>query len=100
MVEFEIIMKDSLKFQGSDTTDLFLSVLGDALKVNVIVFQSDDAKCWVVTLSNEENPFAETLYFARSLSLRIDPVIICEKLQRISNASKIYFLKIIKLSNS
>ena len=100
MVEFEIIMKDPLKFYGSDTTDLFLSALGDALKVNVIVFQSDDAKCWVVTLSNEENPFAETLYFARSLSLRIDPVIPCEKLQRISNVSKIYFLKIIKLSNS
>ena len=91
MVEFETIMKDPLKFYGSDTTDL---------KVNEILFQSDDAKCWVVTLSNEENPFAETLYFARSLSLRIDPVIPSEKLQRISNVSKIYFLKIIKLSNS
>ena len=80
MVEFEAIMKDPLKFYESDTTDLFLAALRDAFKVNVIVFQSDDAKCWVANLSNEENPFKETLYFARSLSLHIDPVIPCEKL--------------------
>ena len=45
-------MKDSLKFFDSDTTDLFSSALGDAFEVNVIIFQSDDAKCWVVNLSN------------------------------------------------
>ena len=38
MVEFETTMKDPLKFYDSDTTDLFLSALGDALKVVVIVF--------------------------------------------------------------
>ena len=38
MVEFETIIKDPLKFYDSDTTDLFLSALGDAFKVNVIVF--------------------------------------------------------------
>ena len=75
MAKFETIMKDPLKFYDSDMTDLFLSALGDAFEVNVIVFQSDDAKCWVVNLSNKENPFKETLYFARSLSLHIDPVI-------------------------
>ena len=36
MVKFETIMKDPLKFFDSDTADLFLSVLGDAFKVNVI----------------------------------------------------------------
>ena len=92
MVEFETIMKDPLKFYDSDTTDLFLSALGNAF--NVIVFQPDDAKCWVVNLSNEQNPFKETLYFAGSLSLHIDPVIPCEKLQRISNVSEIIQLRI------
>ena len=94
MVEFETIIKDPLKFYDSDTTNLFLSALGDAFKVNVIVFQSDDAKCWVVNLSNEEGPFKEALYFARSLSLHIDPVIPCGKLQRISNISEIIQLRI------
>ena len=87
MVEFEMIMKDPLKLYDSDTTDSFLSALTDAFEINAIVCQSDDAKCWVVNLSNEENPFKETLYFARSLSLHIDLVIPCEKLQRISLSS-------------
>ena len=72
----------------------FLVPLGVPLKINVIVFQSDDAKCWVVNLSNEENPFKETLYFSRSLSLHNDPVMSCEKLQRISNVSEIIQLRI------
>ena len=59
MVEFETIMKYTLKFYDPDTTDFFWSALGDASKVNVTVFQSDDAKCWVANLSNEENPFKE-----------------------------------------
>ena len=59
MVEFETIMKDPLNFYDPDTTDFFWSALGDASKVNVTVFQSDDAKCWVANLSNEENPFKE-----------------------------------------
>ena len=59
----------------------FLSVLEDDFKVNIIVFQSDDAMSWVVNLSNKENPFKKTLNFTRSLSLHIDPVIPCEKLQ-------------------
>ena len=80
MVEFET-MKDPLKFYDSGPTDLFLTALGDDFKVNIIVFQSDDTMSWVVNLSNKENPFKETLYFARSLSLHTDPVIPCEKLQ-------------------
>ena len=84
MVEFETVMKDPLKSYDSYTTYLFLSALGDAFKVNVIVFQSNDAKGWVVNLSNEENRFKEILYFARSL-MKIP----YEKLQRISNVSEI-----------
>ena len=44
----------------------------------------------LVNLSNKENPFIETLYFASSLSLHIDPVIPCEK-PKISDVSEIYF---------
>ena len=72
-------------------TDLFLSSLGDAFKVNVIVFQSHDTKCWVVNLWNEENPFKETLYFARSLSLHTDAVIPCEKYEEFQMKVKYIF---------
>ena len=91
------IMVNPSKFYDSDKTGLFLSAHGDVFKVNVIVLQPVDAKCCVVNLSNEENPFKESLYFARSLSLHIDPAIPCEKLQRISNVNEIYFSKITQL---
>ena len=74
MVKFETIMKDPLKCYDSDVTDLFLSALGDAFNVNVIVFQSAVAKCWVVNLSNKENPFKETLYFARKTHFSYHPL--------------------------
>ena len=77
IVEFETRARDPLILYDSDTTDLFLSILTEAFKVNVIVFQSDNGKCRFVNMSNQENPFKETLYFARSL--HIDRVIPCEK---------------------
>ena len=74
MVKFETIMKDPLKCYDSDVTDLFMSALGDAFNVNVIVFQSAVAKYWVVNLSNKENPFKETLYFARKTHFSYHPL--------------------------
>ena len=74
MVKSETIMKDPLKCYDSDMTDLFLSALGDAFNVNVIVFQSAVAKCWVVNLSSKENPFKETLYFARKTHFSYHPL--------------------------
>ena len=50
MVEFETIKKDPLQYYDSDTTNLFLSALGDACLVNVIVFKSEYTKSWVVNL--------------------------------------------------
>ena len=53
MVESETRIKDPLKLHDFDTADLFLSVLGDVFKSNVIVFESDGAKCRVDDLSNQ-----------------------------------------------
>ena len=93
-------MVDPSKFYDSDKADLFLSAPGDVFKVNVIVLQSVNAKCCVVDLSNDENSFKESLYFARSLSLHIDPVIPYKKLLRISNVNEIYFSKITLVTHS
>ena len=75
--ELDRIFKSPLENYDSDTTDLFLAALSDIFEVNVVVFQSNAAKCWIVNLYNMENPFDQTLHFARTLSLHVDPVIPC-----------------------
>ena len=73
--DFERILKNPLKNYDSDTTDLFLTALGSAFQVNVIIFQSDEKECWIVDQTSEETEFEDTLYFARTLSPHVDPVV-------------------------
>lgn len=73
--ELDKLFENPLANYGNNTNDLYLKVLGDAYKVNTVIFQSDAKKCWIVDMSNVENPYTDTLYFARTLSLHIDPVI-------------------------
>ena len=75
--ELDRIFQNPLANYDSDTTDLFLAALSDHYEVNVMVYQSNAEKCWIVNLSNINSPFAETLHFARTLSLHIDLVIRC-----------------------
>jgi len=73
--ELDRIFQNPLANYDSDTTDLFLSALSDHFEVNVVVYQSNAEKCWIVNLSNMDSPFNDTLHFARSLSLHVDPVV-------------------------
>lgn len=75
--ELDRIFQNPLANYDSDTTDLFLAALSDTFEVNVVVFQSNAEECWILNLSNTESPFTETLHFARTLSLHVDPVIRC-----------------------
>ena len=49
--------------------------LGNAFQINVILFQSNAKKCWTTDLTDEKNLFRITLYFARSSSLHLDPIV-------------------------
>lgn len=75
MKEFEAFTERPLSNYDSDTIDLLLSALGEVLEVNMVVYQSNEIDCWIVDLSKEDNPYPETLYFARTLSLHVDPIL-------------------------
>ena len=72
---YEQYLQSPLKHYNSDTADLFLTALGMAFKVNVMVFKSDHEKCVILDLANAANNFQETLHFVRTLSVHLDPVV-------------------------
>ena len=49
-------------------------MVGNAFKVNVTIFQSNIEKAWIVDL-NEADRYEITLFFGRSESLHLDPII-------------------------
>ena len=68
-------MSNPLKFYKSKVVDIFLLALGNACEVNTVVLQSNVEKCWTTDLSNTKNNFTTNLYFAKSLSPHVDPII-------------------------
>ena len=71
--ELSNFLRDPLTYYGCDTGDFFLLALGNSYEVNIILLMSDHQRCWTVNLSNYEHK--DTMYFARSLSEHIDPVV-------------------------
>ena len=57
-----------------DTSDLFLLALDNAFKVNLIVFQSNTERCWIVDSSKNTSELP-SLYFGRTLPAHIEPII-------------------------
>ena len=71
--ELEKFFGDSLAYYGCDAGDFFLPALGNSYKVNIVVLMSNQRKAWPANLSNY--PDGHTMYFARTLSEYIDPVV-------------------------
>ena len=61
-------------YHTEDTSDLFLLALGNAFKVNVIMFQSNTERCWIVDSSKNSSDLP-SLCFGRILSAHIEPII-------------------------
>ena len=74
LVEFEKFLYNPLRYYTEDTSDLFLLALGDAFKVNVTVFQSNTGRCWIADSSKNSSDLP-SLYFVRTLSAHIEPII-------------------------
>ena len=72
LIELDKFLESPLTYYNESTSDLFLAALGNAYKVNIIVFQSDEKRCWI---SDNTNSYSTTLHFARILSPHIDPVV-------------------------
>ena len=68
-------MSNPLKFYNSEVVDIFLLALGNAYEVNTVVLQSNVDKSWATNLSDTKNNFTTNLYFAKSLSAHVDPII-------------------------
>ena len=73
--ELDEYFLNPLSKYDKEICDLILEALGMAYKVNIIIFQSDIEKCWIVNNNNDNNKFSETLYFVRTKSLHVDPVL-------------------------
>ena len=76
--ELGIFFSNLLKFYNSEVVDIFLLALGNTYEVNTVVLQSNVDKCWTTDLSNTKNNFTTNLYFAKSLSPHVDPIILDE----------------------
>ena len=75
LTELDKFLESPLTCYNESTSDLFLAALGNVYKVNIIIFQSDEKRCWICDLSENTNSYSTTLYFSRTLSPHIDPVV-------------------------
>ena len=75
LIELDKFLESPLTYFNESTSDLFLAALGNACKVNIIVFLSDEKRCWICDLSDNTNIYWTTLHFFRTLSPHIDPVV-------------------------
>ena len=55
LIELDKFLESPLTYFNESTSDLFLAALGNACKVNIIVFLSDEKRCWICDLSGNTN---------------------------------------------
>ena len=75
LVELEKFLSDPLRYNNLDTSDFFLIVFDKACDANIVVYKSNSEKCWITDYTNEELASKVTLYFAKTLSEHIDPIL-------------------------
>ena len=73
VVELEKFLDNPLGYYTEDTSDLFSLAFGNAFKVNVIVFQSNTERFWMVDSSKNSSDLP-SLYFGRILLAHIEPI--------------------------
>ena len=64
-----------IKYNTTDTVDLFLEAMSMAFGVNSVVFKSNIRDCRRIDLLNRDNSFTDTLYFLRTEAIHIDPIV-------------------------
>ena len=55
LIELDKFLESPLTYFNESTSDLFLAALENAYKVNIIVFLSDEKRCWICDLSDNTN---------------------------------------------
>ena len=73
---FERFFENPLGDYNENTADLFLHALGNSDNINRIVIESDRNSSWIEDVPNDGGQ-NKTLYFVKTLSEHIDPILSC-----------------------
>jgi len=65
LLELDKLLDDPLGNYNSDTSDLFLTALGNALKVNIVLLQSNENLCWIIDICQQSNDGLPITYIWR-----------------------------------
>ena len=63
-----------MTYYNADTTD-FLFALGNFFDISIVIFKSNERECWAEDLMKNYVCNRETVYFVKTLSQHIDPVV-------------------------
>ena len=64
-----------MTYYNADATDLFLFALSKFFDIKIVIFKSDERKCWTEDLMENDDFNKETFHFVKTLSQHIDPVV-------------------------
>jgi len=92
--EIERYLESPLDFYDTNSSDLIITALRNAFKVNAIVFQSNYKRCWIIDLSDSNKRFQKTVFFGRSESKHLDPIL--PKIQSQSDDSDLEITTIVE----
>ena len=74
---FERFLENPFGQYNENTTDLFLHALGNSYNVNIIDIKSDRNSSWIEDITSNDGGENKTLYFVKTLSEHIDPILSC-----------------------
>ena len=82
ITQLDKYLEDPLNEYEKDTVDFFLPANGRAYGVKVLIFQSDCEKCVILddSVHTDNALHTKSLYFVRTLSLHVDPVVLLSSL--------------------
>ena len=72
--KLQLFLNSPMTYYNADTTD-FLFALGNFFDISIVIFKSNERECWAEDLMKNYVCNRETVYFVKTLSQYIDPVV-------------------------
>ena len=74
--ELQLFLDLPMEYYNINTVDLFLYTLSNVFQVDVLVIKSNTEDCWFEDLTGNSTENRKKLYFVKTLSQHIDPVVL------------------------
>ena len=74
--ELQLFLDSPMEYYNINTVDLFLYALSDVFQVDALIIKSNTEGCWFEDLTGNNNENQKKLYFVKTLSQHIDPVVL------------------------